>query len=89
MMKSNMEEIIAIIETMRTHFGWEQSDTQEFLIHALGEEVKELENAATPDELKGELADVLMYAITLAMINNLDVKTIIEEKAKEVMLREY
>ncbi len=85
-----MEEILQIIETMRKQFGWDKSDTTEFLIGALEGEVNELKAAINnPDDFQKELADVLMYAIALAMKHQLNIKTIIENKANEVMKREY
>lgn len=79
------------IERMRKHFGWDKSDTKEFLVEACLEEAHELKAALQEDEasFKGELADVLTYALAICMDEGYDVETIIHEKIEEVMKREY
>ena len=76
---------------MREHFGWDKTDTKEFLVEAILEEAQELKASLDLDEaaFKGELADVLMYALALCIDNDIDVESLIEEKALEVMKREY
>lgn len=84
-----MAEIFAIIEAMRQHFNWDKTDTYPFLISALEAEIGELKAATTDDEIAGELADVLMYALTIATIKGFDVQQIIAAKAEVVKRREY
>lgn len=76
---------------MREHFGWDKTDTKEFLVEAILEEAQELKESLDLDEaaFRGELADVLMYALALCIDNDIDVESLIEEKALEVMKREY
>lgn len=77
------------INRMRQHFSWDQTDTKEFLVEALLEEAHELKAALNEDEaaFKSELADVLMYALTLSMDYN--IHELIQEKIEEVLKREY
>lgn len=78
------------IENMRSYFGWDKTDTNEFLVSALLDEVKELaQEMNNPTAFADELADVLMYAIVIAQTNNLDIDSIINHKIEEVMKREY
>lgn len=76
---------------MRKHFGWDKTDTKEFMVHALLEEAHELKNALSEDEasFKAELADVLTYALAICMDEGYDVEAIIRDKIQEVMKREY
>ena len=85
------KKVYESIQTMRAHFGWDKTDTKEFLVDALLAEVHELKESLTLDEeaFQSELADVLMYALTLCMDGSYDVEAIVERKAKEVMTREY
>ncbi len=86
-----MNKIFENIEMMRKHFGWNETDTIEFLVSSVLEEAIELKDSLLLDEeaFKAELADVLMYALTICMDEGYDVETIIDEKIKEVMKREY
>lgn len=76
---------------MREEFGWDQSDSIPFLISALKEEVLELEESLelSDKEFQDELADVLMYALSIAFDKDYNIQNIIDEKIKEVMKREY
>ena len=76
---------------MRQSFGWDQSDSIAFLISALKEEVLELEESLelSEAEFQAELADVLMYALSIAYDKDYDIQDIIEQKIAEVMEREY
>ncbi len=58
---------------------------------ALLEEINELKEALSQDEasFKSEVADVLMYAITICIEEGYDIETIISNKIDEVMQREY
>lgn len=86
-----MNNIKNSIEQMREHFGWDQTDSIQFLIDSLKEEVLELEESVnlSEEEFKDELADVLMYALTIAFDEGYDIEEIINNKIKKVMLREY
>lgn len=76
---------------MRKHFGWDESDTKVFLVEALLEEAKELKDALNESEsaFQDELADVLMYALSICMDEGYDLETIINQKIEKVMNREY
>lgn len=76
---------------MRKHFDWDKTDTRDFLVDACLEEAIELKEASSLDEasFKSELADVLMYALTICMDEGYDVEKIIHDKVQEVMKREY
>ena len=86
-----MINIISKIEKMRNHFGWDKTDSKEFLVDALLEEINELKEALSQDEasFKSEVADVLIYAITICIEEGYDIETIISDKIDEVMQREY
>ena len=76
---------------MRKSFGWDQSDSIPFLIEARKEEVLELEESLelSDKEFQDELADVLMYALSIAYDKSYDIQEIVDEKIAEVMKREY
>lgn len=78
-------------EAMRTHFGWDQTDTLEFLVSCVQEESQELVRSLDEgeDALKKELADVMMYCYAICIDNDYDMDTLIQNKIKEVMKREY
>lgn len=78
-------------EAMRRHFGWDESDTLEFLVSCVKEEAEELVHSLNENEeaLKKELADVMMYCYAICIDNNYDMDILIQEKIKEVMKREY
>lgn len=86
-----MNSIYQKINEMRKHFGWDESDTKVFLVEALLEEAKELKDALNESEsaFQDELADVLMYALSICMDEGYDLETIINQKIEKVMKREY
>ncbi|NLC64388.1 MAG: MagZ family protein [Erysipelothrix sp.] len=86
-----MNSIYQKINEMRKHFGWDESDTKVFLVEALLEEAKELKGALNESEsaFQDELADVLMYALSICMDEGYDLETIINQKIEKVMKREY
>lgn len=86
-----MNKLKESIQSMRQSFGWDQSDSIPFLISALKEEVLELEESLelSEAEFQAELADVLMYALSIAYDKDYDIQDIIEQKIAEVMKREY
>lgn len=77
---------------MRHHFGWQDSDTIEYLCTNIVEEANELYEAMKQDnhqDMKYELADLLMVALTLSRMLGADIETIIREKAEIVKQRQY
>lgn len=81
-----------MIEDMRQQFGWDQSDSIEYLTTSIVEEALELKIAMMNDnkeDMAYELADVLMYALTLSKMLDLDVETIIKDKIEIVKQRDY
>ena len=86
-----MNSIYQKINEMRKHFGWDESDTKVFLVEALLEEAKELKGALNESEsaFQDELADVLIYALSICMDEGYDLETIINQKIEKVMKREY
>lgn len=87
-----MNKIFDDIERMRNHFGWEKTDTIEFVTQCIVEESQELfeaMNQKNQEEMKHELADVLMYAFTLSKLLGVSIEEIIEEKVNIVLKRNY
>lgn len=87
-----MNKIFDDIERMRNHFGWEKTDTIEFVTQCIVEESQELfeaMNQNNQEEMKHELADVLMYAFTLSKLLGVSIEEIIEEKVNIVLKRNY
>ena len=79
---------------MREKHGWQTSDTLNTLAMSIVIEANELLEAFLNDEvendkLKSELADVLMYGLSLAHDAGLDVEEIIKAKIAEVNSRNY
>ncbi|WP_240915945.1 MazG nucleotide pyrophosphohydrolase domain-containing protein [Erysipelothrix sp. HDW6C] len=76
---------------MRTHFGWDETDTIDFMVNCVLEESQELKESLNESEaaFKAELADVLMYVLSICYDRGYDVETIINNKIAEVMKREY
>ncbi len=84
-----MQDIYDMIQAFRLKKGWDQSDDLNVLAKSISVEAAELlecflEDDYKLEDVKGELADVLMVALTLAMDLNLDVKELIETKLLEV-----
>lgn len=79
------------ITSMREQFGWDQTDTIEFMVSCLLEEAQELQDSLKEDEaaFKKELADVFMYALSIVYDKNYDLESIILDKIEEVKKREY
>ncbi len=89
-----MEELLDIIQKMRISRGWDKTDTLPILIKSVSVEAAELletiqwdDNNCNLEDVKGELADVLMYALSIAIDQGWDVKSIVEEKIKNVYMR--
>lgn len=74
---------------MRARYGWQKSDTPLILAKSVFVEAGELLAAVSkPDadqgEIMDEVADVLMYAITLCSDAGLDYRNVIEQKIEKV-----
>ena len=89
-----MKEILEIIKKMRKDCGWDTTDTLPILIKSVSIESSELletiqwdENKINLDDVKAELADVLMYSLSIAIDQGWDVKEMIEEKMIDVYKR--
>ncbi len=81
----NKENLISKIEAYRKQKGWDKTDTPHNLVKSIVVESAELlecfmDETVNLDDVKSELADVLMYAISLANDLNVDIEDIIEEK---------
>ena len=91
---SDINELIAKIQRMRESHDWQSSDTPNTLVKSLVIEANELLEVFDADDLnianvESELADVLMYALTLAHDLGLDVEEAIVKKIAEVNTRVY
>ena len=89
-----MKEILDIIQKMRKDCGWDKTDTLPILIKSVSIESSELletiqwdESKINLDDVKAELADVLMYSLSIAIDQSWDVKEMIEEKMIDVYKR--
>jgi len=86
-----MQELLDIIQKMRKECGWDSTDTLPILIKSISVEAAELletiqwsENDVDMEKVKGELADILMYALSICIDNDIDVKQMIEDKIVDV-----
>lgn len=87
-----MEDIAKKIEMMRAEFGWEKSDTTLILAKSVFVEAGELLEAASKNpsdqqEILDEVADVLMYAISMCTDANVDFRWVIEQKIEKVKVK--
>ncbi|MBR2701397.1 MAG: dUTP diphosphatase [Erysipelotrichaceae bacterium] len=89
-----MDKLLNTIQEMRISRGWDKSDTLPILIKSVSVEAAELLETFQWDEenidmeaVKGELADVLMYALSICIDNDLDVQKLIEDKIQNVYMR--
>jgi len=89
-----MDEILDIIQKMRVSRGWDKTDTLPILIKSVSVEAAELletiqwdDENFKQEEVKSELADVLMYALSIAIDQGWDVKDLIQEKIENVYMR--
>ncbi len=94
MNKASVQEVLDIIQQMRISRGWDESDTLPILIKSVVVEASELletiqfsETEVNKDDVKGELADVLMYALSICIDEGWDVKDLISEKIENVYMR--
>jgi len=84
-----MKDVYEVIQAFRVKKGWDKSDTPNVLAKSISVESAELLECFLNEDydlekVKGELADVLMVTLTLAMDLNCDVKSLIETKLIEV-----
>ena len=89
-----MQEILDLIQKMRITRGWDKTDTIASLIKSVSVEAGELletiqwdDDTIKRKELESELADVLMYALSICIDLNLDVKKLIMDKMPDVYAR--
>ncbi len=87
-----MEDIARKIERMRAEFGWDKSDTTLILAKSVFVEAGELLEAASKNpgekqEILDEVADVLMYAISLCTDAGEDYRQVIEQKIEKVKIK--
>ena len=89
-----MDKLLNTIQEMRISRGWDKSDTLPILIKSVSVEAAELLETIQWDEknidmeaVKGELADVLMYALSICIDNDLDVQKLIEDNIQNVYMR--
>ena len=89
-----MEKVFELIQEMRKSRGWDRTDTLPILIKSVSVEAAELLETIQWDEenidmqaVEGELADVLMYALSICIDNGWDVETIILNKIDNVYER--
>ncbi|MGB7594715.1 MAG: MazG-like family protein [Erysipelotrichaceae bacterium] len=80
-----MEELLRKITKMRVDKGWDKSDTPEILAKSVFAEAGELLECYLvehPDleSVKSELADVLMYTLSLCVDLGLDPTEVVESK---------
>lgn len=89
-----MQEVLNLIQKMRKDCGWDKTDNLATLIKSVSIESAELLETIQWDEtnvdicaVRSELADVLMYALAIAIDQNWDVKDLIAEKISDVYRR--
>ena len=89
-----MDEILKAIIDFRNKRGWHISDNPESLAKSIIIEAAELlenfqwgEVSKDEENIKEELADVLIYALAFALDQGYDVKEIIEDKLKKNALK--
>ena len=89
-----MDKLLETIQEMRRTRGWDNSDTLPILIKSVSVEAAELLETIQWDEqnidmeaVKGELADVLMYALSNCIDYDIDVQQLIEDKIRNVYTR--
>ncbi len=89
-----MDELLEMIQKMRVRAGWDKTDSLPILIKSVSVEAAELLETIQWDEesidltaVRGELADVLMYALSIAIDEGWDVAELIREKIENVNSR--
>jgi len=84
-----MEELLKKIQALRTQKGWDLTDTPEILAKSIVIEAAELLECYMNEEVdleavKSELADVLMYALSLCKDLNLDPVEVVLDKFENI-----
>ena len=89
-----MDKLLNTIQEMRVSRGWDKTDTLPILIKSVSVEAAELLETIQWDEenidmeaVKGEVADVLMYALSICIDNDIDVQKLIEDKIQNIYMR--
>ena len=89
-----MDELCQRIQKMRIDKGWDKTDTDPILAKSIVIEAAELlecyqwdEEHVDKEAVKSELADVLMYTISLCMDNGWDYKQVVYDKFDDVNRR--
>lgn len=89
-----MKEIIKLIEEFRIERKWDETDNLDNLIKSIVVESGELleniqwgEESINYENIKEELADILIYSFTLANYLELDIETIIKEKLEKNLIK--
>ncbi len=89
-----MDELMTAIEEMRKSRGWDKSDNLPILIKSVAVEAGELLELIQWDEekidrqaVRGELADVLMYALTICTVEGWDPLEVVKTKIEDVYRR--
>ena len=88
------QEMLDKIEQMRVQRGWDKTDTPAILAKSVVVEAAELlecfqfsETKVDYEAVKSEVADVLMYAISLCVDQGWDYKQVVIDKIKDVESR--
>ncbi len=88
------QEMLDKIEQMRVQRGWDKTDTPAILAKSVVVEAAELlecfqfsETKVDYAAVKSEVADVLMYAISLCVDQGWDYKQVVIDKIKDVESR--
>lgn len=89
-----MNDILKTIVDFRNKRGWDLTDDPESLAKSIIIEAAELlenfqwgESSKNEENIKEELADVLIYAFAFALDQGYDIKTIIEDKLKKSAIK--
>ncbi len=87
-----MDELIEKIQALRIAKAWDSSDTPEILAKSIVVEAAELMECYLDDSVdlvavKSELADVLMYALSLCHDLNLDPTEVVLSKFEDIHAR--
>lgn len=89
-----MDELCERIQEMRTAKGWDKTDTDAILAKSVVIEAAELlecyqwsETDVDLDAVKSEIADVLMYTISICIDHHWDYKQVVYDKFADVNRR--
>ena len=87
-----MQELLNKIQHLRMRKGWDKTDTPEILAKSIVVEAAELLECYMDEEVdleavESELADVLMYALSLARDLNLDPYEVVVGKFDDIHAR--